>query len=55
MLSEKTFKSIFNNVIDGILVVDVENKSIKLANKVFCEMMGYNEEEVKKLSFKDLH
>ena len=55
MFSEKTFKSIFNNAVDGILVVDVEQKSIVLANKVFCEMSGYNEEEVKKLSFEDLH
>jgi PAS domain S-box-containing protein len=55
MLSEKTFKTIFNNTVDGILVVDIELKSIKLANKVFCEMTGYNEEEVKKLTFKDLH
>ncbi len=55
MLSEKAFKSIFNNAVDGILVVDVEQKSIVLANKVFCEMTGYSEEESKKLSFKNLH
>ena len=55
MLSEKSFKSIFNNAVDGILVVDVEQKSIILANKVFCEMTGYSEEEAKKLSFQDLH
>ncbi|MBN2589189.1 MAG: PAS domain S-box protein [Sedimentisphaerales bacterium] len=55
MFSEKTFKSIFNNAVDGILVVDVEQKSIILANKVFCEMIGYSEEEVKKLSIQDLH
>lgn len=55
MLSEKTFKSIFNNAVDGILVVDVAQKSIVLANKVFYEMTGYSEEEAKKLSFKNLH
>ena len=55
MLSEKTFKTIFNNAVDGILVVDVEQKRIHLANNVFCEMTGYSEEEAKNLTFADLH
>ena len=55
MFSEETFKSIFNNAVDGILVVDIEQKCIFLANKVFCKLTGYNEEEVKGLTFKDVH
>ncbi|MBN1972104.1 MAG: PAS domain S-box protein [Sedimentisphaerales bacterium] len=55
MLSEKTFKKIFNNSVDGILVVDVEKESVLLANRVFCEMTGYSQEEAKNLTFQKLH
>ena len=55
MLSEKTFKTIFNNTIDGIIVVDVEREQIYLANAVFCQMIGYSQEELRNLSFRDLH
>ncbi len=55
MLSERTFKSLFNNSVDSIVLVDVEKERIISANKVFCQKTGYNEAEVKNLAFKDLH
>lgn len=55
MLSEKTFKTIFNNAVDGVLVFDVNRSRIFLANKIFCKMIGYEEEELKNLTINDLH
>ena len=55
MFSEKTFKTVFNNAADGVLIVDIKRRRICMANKIFCKMIGYNEEELKKLDIKDLH
>lgn len=55
MLSEKTFKSLFNNSIEAIVLVDIEKERIASANEVFCQKTGYNHEEVTNLKFNDLH
>jgi PAS domain S-box-containing protein len=55
MLSEQTFKSLFNNSVDAIVVVDIEKERIASANEVFCQKTGYSHEEVHNLTFKDLH
>ena len=55
MLSEQTFRTIFNNAIDGVLVAEVKCEKIRMANEVFCRMTGYSEGELKELTFKDLH
>ena len=53
--SEEKFKTIFDNAMDGILVVDVEAKMFLAANKIMCQMMGYTEEELKKKGIADIH
>ena len=55
MFSEKTFKSLFNNSVDAIFVVDAEKERIISANEIFRQVTGYNEDEAKNLTFKDLH
>jgi PAS domain S-box-containing protein len=55
MLSEKTFRTIFNDTTDGILVADVESRQVFMANKVFCEMIGYSEQELKGFTIEDIH
>ena len=55
MLSEKTFKTIFNNAADGVLVVDVKSKRVFMANGIFCKMTDYEEKELKKMTIKELH
>ena len=53
--SEERFKAVFDNAIDGILLADVENKKFLLTNSMICQMLGYSEEEMKKLRVSDIH
>jgi len=53
--SEEKFRSIFENVNDGILLADPVNKKYYSANKRFCQMLGYSLEEIKNLGVSDLH
>lgn len=55
MLFEQSFESLFNNSVDSIVIVDVENERIISANKVFCQMTGFNQEKTNNLAFKDLY
>jgi len=53
--SEQRFRAVFDNAGDGILVADVETKKFLLGNRVICQMLGYSQEEVKKLGVLDIH
>jgi PAS domain S-box-containing protein len=53
--SELRFRTIFDNAADGMLLADVENKKFDAGNKVFCQMLGYNAEEIKNLGVMDIH
>ena len=53
--SEARFRTIFDNATDGIVLADIKTKKIATANKIFCKMLGYNLEEVKRLTVKDVH
>lgn len=53
--SEKNFKAIFDNAVDGILIIESEKSKFHLANKMFCHMLGYSEADIKFLELKDIH
>lgn len=53
--SEEKFKIIFNGAIDGILLVDLDNKKFLIGNKAICDMLGYTQEEIKNLTIMDIH
>lgn len=53
--NEENFNNIFNNSADGILLADRESKKFFLSNPSIRKMLGYTEEELKKLSVLDLH
>ena len=53
--SKQTFRTIFDNAADGIVLADVKNKHFYIANKVFCQLLGYNSHEIKKLGVKNIH
>ncbi len=53
--SEEKFRTIFDNALDGILVVDVERKMFFTGNTMICRMLGYTLEEVLQLSVEDIH
>jgi PAS domain S-box-containing protein len=53
--SEEKFKAIFNKTTDGILLADIETKELFLGNSSFRRMLGYTEEDLKRLRVLDLH
>lgn len=53
--SEKRFKTIFDNNTDGLAVADIGSKKFVLANPMICRMLGYEEEELKRMNVMDIH
>ncbi|UCE72992.1 MAG: PAS domain S-box protein, partial [Methanomassiliicoccales archaeon] len=53
--SEQRFMSIFENAMDGIVLVDLNTKNFYLGNKMICQMLGYQSDEFKTLNFLDIH
>ncbi|MGB2601484.1 MAG: PAS domain-containing protein [Candidatus Omnitrophota bacterium] len=47
--------SIFENIVDGVLLADIDEKKFYLGNKTMCQMLRYDQEEIKNLSVKDIH
>ena len=53
--SDQTFKTIFNNAGDGIILVEADSKKFRTANKMLSKMLGYSVEEIINLGVKDIH
>ncbi|MDD5528721.1 MAG: PAS domain S-box protein [bacterium] len=53
--AEKRFKTIFENAIDGLLLVDIVPKKFIAGNKMMCKMLGYSQQEIKKIGVKNVH
>lgn len=53
--SEERFRAIFDNAADGILLADFEGKKFHAGNKMICQMLGCNPEEITNLSVTDIH
>jgi len=53
--SQKRYKALFEGTPEGILVADIKTKRFKYANPAICRMLGYTEEELKKLGVPDIH
>ncbi|MHC4424488.1 MAG: PAS domain S-box protein [Planctomycetota bacterium] len=53
--SEQTFRTIFENAADGMLLADVQSKKFYMGNKAICQMLGYNRQELKNLGVMDIH
>ena len=52
--SEYRFRSLFDHLGDGVLVMDIETKKLFLANKAMCQMLGYRLEEIKNMRVMDI-
>ena len=52
--NEKKFRTLFENVIDGVLLVDSGSKRVSMGNKMLCRMCGYSEEELTDLPVETL-
>jgi PAS domain S-box-containing protein len=53
--SEKRYRTLFDNVHQGIIIVEQESGKIKLANRIFCELTGHTQQEILNCHLKDLH
>ncbi|MDP2750332.1 MAG: PAS domain S-box protein [Nanoarchaeota archaeon] len=53
--SEEIFRTIFDNVIVGILAADPKTKKFILANKEISKITGYSKEELLKLDVSKIH
>ncbi|MDD5595429.1 MAG: PAS domain S-box protein [Candidatus Omnitrophica bacterium] len=53
--SEKNFKAIFEDAMDGILLADIESKKFIMCNRAICAMLGYAEQDLKCLGVNDIH
>ncbi|MBM4136523.1 MAG: PAS domain S-box protein [Nitrospira sp.] len=55
--SEERFRTIFDTASDAIIGADVDTKRLnpKIANKTFCQMLGYNLDEIANLGLEDIH
>jgi len=46
---------LFEGAAEGILVADIETKQFEYANPAICQMLGYNEEELKRMDVRNIH
>ncbi len=52
---EDTFKVVFDNAPDGMLLVDIETKEFRMVNNAICRELGYTEQEILMLGVADIH
>lgn len=53
--SEERYRKIFENSVEGILIVETATKRFKYANPSICSMLGYTEKELTQKSVYDIH
>jgi PAS domain S-box-containing protein len=53
--SEERYKELFESAAEGIAVADIETKMFKYVNPAICQMLGYTEEELKRMGVRDIH
>jgi PAS domain S-box-containing protein len=53
--SEKRYRTLFESAAEGILIADAETQQFRHANAAMCRMLGYSENELKRMSIPDIH
>ncbi len=53
--SEQTFRTVFDNAPDGMLLADSKSKKFRMGNASICRMLGYTSQEIVKLEVMDIH
>jgi PAS domain S-box-containing protein len=52
---ESTFRTIFNEMREGILLAYLNKKQFLTGNKAICRMLGYSLDEITNLTLEDVH
>ena len=53
--SEARFGSLFEAILDGICMADVQTRRFRMANEAICGMLGYSRDELLNLTVDDIH
>ena len=53
--SRDELRTIYDGMVDGLLIADMETREFVRANRSICQMLGYSEDELLTMSVKDLH
>ncbi|MBU1056153.1 MAG: PAS domain S-box protein [Proteobacteria bacterium] len=53
--SEARYRTLFEGAAEGILIIDMENREFQYANPAICKMLGYTQDELKKMNVMDIH
>lgn len=53
--SERLFEAIFDNIIDGVLILNMETHQLVMCNKSFAGMLGYSTNDIAGLTISDIH
>jgi len=53
--SEARHRAVFEGTAEGILIAETESKEFRYANPAICQMLGYTQDELKKMGVKDIH
>lgn len=53
--SNEQLQTIYEGMVEGLLITDIESKRLVRVNSSLCRMLGYSERELLGLSLKDIH
>jgi PAS domain S-box-containing protein len=53
--SEQRYRALFESSPDGILIADTETMKFLYANPSICQMLKYNEDELRNMTVQDIH
>ena len=53
--AEQRFRTVFDNTSDGIFLLELETSRFAMCNQSCLQMLGYTQEEFRKLGIQDLH
>ena len=53
--NHQELQAIYDGMVDGLLIADVHSLEFLRANQAMCRMLGYSEQELVRLSVRDIH